>query len=212
MQLIDFAGGEIDVAIRYGSGRYPGLASERLIDEAVIPVCSPKLLAGRNPPRAPADVRAHTLLHDDSPDDDASCPTWEMWLKAAGVAGVDATRGPRFNQSSLVLEAAVLGQGIALAKSTIAAADLAAGRVVAPFELTLPLSLAYYVVYPESKSLMPKVGVFLRWLREEVAPPAAAKAPRLLAVPDNRNRRPTAVPLRLGQEFRPAPAARRATG
>ena len=87
MQLVDFAGGEIDVAIRYGSGRYPGLASERLIDEAVIPVCSPKLLEGPNAPRTPADVRAHTLLHDDSPDDDASCPTWEMWLRAAGIEG-----------------------------------------------------------------------------------------------------------------------------
>lgn len=215
MQLVDFAGGEVDVAIRYGSGRYPGLASERLIDEAVIPVCSPKLLEGPNPPRTPADVRFHTLLHDDSPDDDASCPTWEMWLKAAGVEGIDVTRGPRFNQSSLVLESAILGQGIALAKSTIAAADLAAGRVVAPFELTLPLSLAYYVVYPESKTLTPKVGVFLRWLKDEVAPPAPAPAkvpPRLLAVPGNRNRRPAAQSVKPGRDFVPAPTpARRAT-
>jgi LysR family transcriptional regulator, glycine cleavage system transcriptional activator len=210
MQLVDFAGGEIDVAIRYGSGRYPGLASERLINEAVIPVCSPKLLEGPNPPRTPADVRSHTLLHDDSPDDDASCPTWEMWLKAAGVEGVDATRGPRFNQSSLVLEAAVLGHGIALAKSTIAAADLAAGRVVAPFELTLPLSLAYYVVYPESKSVMPKVGVFLRWLREEVAPPAAKGPPRLLAVPGSRAPRPANAPVKAGQKYLPS-AIRRAS-
>jgi LysR family glycine cleavage system transcriptional activator len=161
-------------------------------------------------------VRFHTLLHDDSPDDDASCPTWEMWLKAAGVEGVDATRGPRFNQSSLVLESAVLGQGIALAKSTIAAADLAAGRVVAPLGLTLPLSLAYYVVYPESKTLTPKVGVFLRWLKDEVAPPAPAPVkappPRLLAVPGNRNRRPATESVKPRQNFVPAPtAARRAT-
>ena len=157
-------------------------------------------------------MRTHTLLHDDSPDDDASCPTWEMWLRAAGVEGVDATRGPRFNQSSLVLEAAVLGQGIALAKSTIAAADLAAGRVVAPFELTLPLSLAYYVVYPESKSLMPKVGVFLRWLREEVAPPAAAKTPpRLLAVPSSRAPRPANAPVKTGPKYLSTAAIRRAS-
>src|SRR5262249_69330 len=191
MQLVDFAGGEVDVAIRYGAGRYPGLQSERLISEAVIPVCSPNLLEGPHAPRTPADVRFPTLLHDHRPDDDASGPAGEMWLKAAGADGVDATRGPRFNQSSLVLEAAVLGQGIALAKSTIAAADLAAGRVVAPFELSLPLSLAYYVVYPESKTLTPKVGVFLPWLKQHVPPPAPAKAPpRLLPVPGNRNRRP----------------------
>jgi LysR family glycine cleavage system transcriptional activator len=157
-------------------------------------------------------VRGHTLLHDDSPDDDASCPTWEMWLRAAGVEGVDATRGPRFNQSSLVLEAAILGQGIALAKSTIAAADLAAGRVVTPFEMTLPLSLAYYIVYPESKTLMPKVGLFVKWLRDEVAQPVLAKAPpRLRAVPGSRARRPAVETLKNGQEYFPAPAVRRAT-
>ena len=177
MQLVDFASGETDVAIRYGSGRYPGLLSERLISEAVIPVCSPKLLDGPIPLRTPADVGRHTLLHDDSPDDDQSCPTWEMWLKAAGVEGVDATRGPRFNQSSLVLEAAILGHGIALAKSTIAAADLAEGRVVKPFELTSPLEFAYYVVYPESKTLMPKVDLFIKWLREEAGPTRLMTAP-----------------------------------
>ncbi len=96
-----------------------------------------------------------------------------MWLKAAGVDGVDATRGPRFNQSSLVLEAAIVGHGIALAKSTIAAADLAAGRVVKPFELTLPLDFAYYIVCPESKTRLPKVELFIQWLREEVAPAGA---------------------------------------
>jgi LysR family glycine cleavage system transcriptional activator len=117
-----------------------------------------------------------------------------MWLKAAGVDGIDATRGPRFNQSSLVLEAAILGHGIALAKSTIAAADLAEGRVVKPFELTLPLEFAYYIVAPESKSLMPKVELFIRWLKEEVAPTSSsspARPPaRLRPVPGTANRRP----------------------
>ena len=212
MQLVDFAGGEIDIAIRYGAGRYPGLTSERLVSEAVVPVCSPKLLEGANALRTPADVRLHTLLHDDSPDDDASCPTWEMWLKAAGVDGVDATRGPRFNQSSLVLEAAILGHGIALAKSTIAAADLAAGRVVKPFELTLPLEPAYFIVYPESKKVMPKVALFIRWLKEEVAPVSAAKpADRILPGPSHRDRRSPATLPKRGAEFIPVQTARRAT-
>jgi LysR family glycine cleavage system transcriptional activator len=213
MQLVDFAGGEIDIAIRYGAGRYPGLTSERLVSESVVPVCSPKLLQGANALRTPADVRLHTLLHDDSPDDDASCPTWEMWLKAAGVEDVDATRGPRFNQSSLVLEAAILGHGIALAKSTIAAADLAAGRVVKPFELTLPLEPAYFIVYPESKQVMPKVGLFIRWLKEEVAPaPAAKPAGKILPGPSRRDRRPPVLPVKRPAQIIPAQTARRATG
>jgi LysR family glycine cleavage system transcriptional activator len=181
MQLVDFASGEADLAIRYGAGRYPGLLSERLLSETVIPVCSPKLLEGPNPLRSPADIRHHTLLHDDSPDDDESCPTWEMWLRAAGVDSIDATRGPRFNQSSMVLEAAALGRGIALAKSTIAAADLAEGRVVKPFELSFPVEFAYYIVYPESKTLTPKVDVFIRWLREEVTATVAPRRPSLVS-------------------------------
>lgn len=212
MHLVDFASGEVDIAIRYGAGRYPGLLSERLISEAVIPVCSPKLLEGPNPLRTPSDIGLHTLLHDDSPDDDQSCPSWEMWLKAAGVASVDASRGPRFNQSSLVLEAAILGRGIALAKSTIAAADLAEGRVVKPFEVTLPLEFAYYIVYPESKTLIPKVDLFIRWLREEVAPPASSRqVARLVPAPGNRNRRSAPETVKRERELVQLQRGRRAT-
>jgi LysR family glycine cleavage system transcriptional activator len=142
-----------------------------------VPVCSPALLKGPNGLRRPADIRFHTLLHDDSPDEDETCPTWAMWLKAAGVAGVDVARGPRFNQSSLVLEAAVLGRGIALAKSTIAAADLSAGRVVRPFELSFPVDFAYYLVYPETKQSLPKVETFRRWLQREAKASLEAAAP-----------------------------------
>ena len=110
----------------------------------------------------------HTLLHDDSPDNDPSCPTWPMWLRAAGVHGVDGIRGPHFSQSSLVLEAAVLGRGVALAKATLAADDLAAGKVVRLFEMSVPLAFAYYLVYPESAGQSPKVTAFRQWLFEQV--------------------------------------------
>ena len=109
MPLVDLHDGSVDLAIRYGAGQYPGHVVERLLGEEVIPVCSPTLLAGERPLRRPEDLAEHSLLHDDSPDNDPSCPTWPMWLRAAGVQGVDASRGPRFSQSSLVLEAAVLG-------------------------------------------------------------------------------------------------------
>jgi LysR family glycine cleavage system transcriptional activator len=211
IQFVDFASGEIDVAIRYGTGQYTGLTSELLISESLVPVCSPRLLDGPHPLRSPRDIRFHTLLHDDSPDEDTSCPPWELWLKAAGVEGVDATRGPRFNQPSLVLEAAILGQGIALAKSAIAAADLAEGRVIKPFELTRPLEFAYYIVCPESKTLMPKVDVFIRWLKEEAAAATPSPAPAIIRhIAANRLRRSSAGGIKPGQHLAP-PGIRRAT-
>lgn len=167
MLLANLGDGTVDLAIRYGSGQYPGLVVERLLAEEIYPVCSPALRDGPNPIRTPADLVHHTLLHDDSPDNDPSCPNWPMWLKAAGVEGVDATRGPHFGQSSFVLEAAALGRGVALAKATIAAADLASGRVVRLFEMSIPLAFAYYLVYPEAKSAWPKVAAFRSWLLEQ---------------------------------------------
>ncbi len=169
MQLCDFAKEGVDVAIRYGAGTYSDLVSEKLIHESLIPVCSPDLLCAGPPLRSPEDLRAYTLLHDDSPDNDPSCPNWEMWLRAAGVDIADVNRGPRFNQSSLVLEAAMLGRGIALAKSTLAAADLASGRLVRPFTGHSPVGFAYYLVAPKSKLNLPKVSFFRDWLLEEIS-------------------------------------------
>jgi LysR family glycine cleavage system transcriptional activator len=169
MELVDFGVGDVDVAIRYGAGSYSDLMVERLVSDTVYPVCSPDLLKGPHALTSPDRLRHHVLLHDDSPDDDETCPTWQMWLKAAGVAGIDAARGPRFNQSSLVLEAAILGRGVALAKSTLADADVAAGRLVRPFYVSVPVNFAYYVVYPETKAALPKVRLFHDWLRQEAA-------------------------------------------
>ena len=168
MQVTDFSRDDVDMAIRYGAGRYPELVVERLLEESVFPVCSPGLLKDKGPIETPDALRNHTLLHDDSPDNDESCPTWAMWLKAAGV-DADASRGPRFNQSSLVIEAAVLGKGVALAKSTLAAADLAEGRLVKPFPVNAPVGFAYYVVCPKAKLNLPKVALFRDWLRSETA-------------------------------------------
>lgn len=167
MLLANLGEGTVDLAIRYGAGQYPGLVVERLLAEEVYPVCGPELRDGPNPIRTPADLVHHTLLHDDSPDNDPSCPNWSMWLRAAGVAGADTTRGPRFGQSSFVLEAAALGRGVALAKGTIAADDLKAGRVVRLFEMSIPLAFAYYVVYPEAKANWPKIAAFRAWLMEQ---------------------------------------------
>lgn len=169
MQVVDFQNGDVDCAIRYGPGHYPGLEVTRLLSESVIPVCAPEL--ARADPRldAPADLTGHTLIHDDGPERDASCPDWRMWLKAAGVDGIDVTRGPRFDQASLVLEAAVGGRGVALAKARLAQADLRAGRLVRLFDLSQPVRFAYHFVVPATKARLPRVTAFRDWLRAEAA-------------------------------------------
>jgi LysR family glycine cleavage system transcriptional activator len=173
MEVVDFASGEIDLAIRYGSGRYPGLEVTRLLSETVIPVASPELLEA-NPLHDPADLARHILLHDGSPDADDSCPDWAMWLAARGIKTVDGARGPRFNQSSLVIEAAVNGRGVALAKQTLAQADIDAGRLVAPLQIATAVDFAYYVVHPKTKGRLPQVKAFVSWITQEAAAHEAA--------------------------------------
>lgn len=178
MQLVDFARDGVDLAIRYGAGSYGDLVAEKLLPEAVVPVCSPQLLLGRAPIRSAEELTQFTLLHDDSPDNDPSCPSWDMWLRAAGAPPAETLRGPRFNQSSLVLEAAVLGRGIALAKATLAEADLRAGRLVRPISSQSPLGFSYFIVAPRAKLNLPKVSFFRDWLRRQAAEdsPLAAAA------------------------------------
>ena len=173
IDLVDLNAGEVDVAIRYGAGRYPGMEVTRLMSETVIPVISPELNE-TNPLREPADLLRHTLLHDGSPDPDDSCPDWTMWLAARGVKGVDGNRGPRFNQSSLVIEAAMNGRGVALAKRTLAQADLDAGRLVAPMQIATAVDFAYYLVHPKAKGRLPQVKAFIGWIAAEAEAHEAA--------------------------------------
>jgi len=173
MELVDFNSGEVDIAIRYGSGRYGGLEVTRLMSETVIPVASPALLEAR-PLNTLEDLNAHTLLHDGSPDADESCPDWTMWLTARGVRQIDGARGPRFNQSSLVIEAAMNGRGVALAKRALAQADLDAGRLIAPLDIATAVDFAYYVVHPKPKGRLPQVKAFVSWLKLEAETHEAA--------------------------------------
>lgn len=176
MEVVDFSSDDVDLAIRYGGGRYGGVVVEHLMAETIVPVCSPRLLIGDKPLKTPQDLALHPLLHDGSPAYDENSPTWPMWLKAAGVKGVDGARGPKFNQSSLVIEAAVAGKGVALAKSQLALADLEAARLVIPFDLTTPSAFAYYIVHPQSRAALPQVKAFKTWLHREAA--ALADAPQ----------------------------------
>lgn len=167
--LIDYAMHGIDIGIRYGDGRWPSLTAEKLMDEEVFPVCSPTLRDSLDL-REPADLTRHTLIHDLSVDPGIGFTTWETWLRSAGVAEATVQRGLRINNSAAVLQAAVEGQGIALARSILARDDMASGRLVRLFaEIEVPSALAYYVVYRSDRVLLPKAEAFRRWLFAEEA-------------------------------------------
>jgi len=158
--LTDFSREAVDVVLRYGRGEWPGLRSDKFMNEDIFPVCSPALLSGALPMQAPGDLRHHTLLHDDYHED------WRKWLLAAGVTDIDWDRGPVYEDSANLLQAAVAGEGVALGRSALAADDLAEGRLVKPFDISLPVEYAYYVVAPEANSQRPKVAAFREWIIE----------------------------------------------
>jgi LysR family glycine cleavage system transcriptional activator len=165
MALTDFSGSDIDLAIRYGPGGYEGLQSERLMTESVIVVCSPRLLQRA---ASAAELQTLPLIHDDAPERDPSCPTWAMWFAARGVRRADVERGLRFNQSSLAIEAAAAGKGLALAKRQLALRDLSDGALVAPLsEAETPVSFAYWLVWPRNRRFEPIQRAFLQWLRDQ---------------------------------------------
>lgn len=178
MQLVDFARDDVQAALRYGTGRYPGLHVEFLMRTEVFPVCSPKLLKGPTALRAPADLARHTLLHDETGLSDPSTPDWPMWLRAAGVTGVDAARGLRFSFASMALDAALAGRGVALAQSVLVADDIAAGRLVKPFALSFPVDFAYYFVCLPDAMQDTRVRALRDWVVDEIALTQSPRPPR----------------------------------
>ena len=165
--VVDLTKGDFDIAIRYGTGNYPGLEVELLFTNEVFPACSPQLLTTGPPLRTPDDLPLHNLIYDQAVERDPLVPTWPMWLKAAGVKNLPATTGLSFNNMHLALDAAIAGHGVVLAQSTIAAADLAAGRLLRLFSLALPDQFAYYIVTVPGALERPKVRAFRGWLRCE---------------------------------------------
>ncbi len=163
-RLVDLAREDIDAAIRYGSGDYVGLHADFLMSETLFPVCSPKLLETGPPLRQPADLAHHTLLHDDMPT------TWAAWLEAAGVPELGRhLTGHAFEQSSLVVQAAIMCQGIALGRSALVMDDLASGALIQPFSLVLPSPHAYYMICEEQRRDEPKIAAFRAFALSEAA-------------------------------------------
>ncbi|WP_119460322.1 transcriptional regulator GcvA [Rhodospirillaceae bacterium SYSU D60014] len=167
-ECADFTRDDVDIGIRFGTGRYPGLRVDHLMDDRVVPACSPRLVDGPHPLRTPDDLRWHTLLHVDHATRDETWPDWRMWLLAAGVRDVDSNRGPKFSQASMAIQTAIEGHGVVLAEQILLADDLAAGRLVKPFDLSLSPGFAHYVVCLETAADRPKIAAFRDWLFAEV--------------------------------------------
>ena len=167
MRLVDLMREGVDIAVRYGAGHYEGMRVDCLLNEVAIPVCSPRLLEGDPPLRTPKDLCHHTLLHHTASYQDDSYPDWRMWLQAAGVPSCDLSRGPTFSMASMAVEAAIDGQGVALVGHVLVADDIAAGRLVRPFELSFPVQFAYYIVSPLITAERHRVVAFREWLLEE---------------------------------------------
>ena len=166
--LVDFNRQEVDMAIRYGAGHWPGLVAIPLMTEELFPVCSPALLEGPHPLLTPGDLIHHTLLHDDMTHEHGDVD-WHTWLRTVGADGaIDSERGPFFGHSYLVIQAAIDGQGVALGRDVLVVDALADGRLVRPFEaMGLPGDFAYYIAYPEGALQRPAVAAFSSWLLEE---------------------------------------------
>ena len=160
---VDFAREEVDLAVRHGDGNWPGLDAVQLSGEHLFAVCSPKLLTGRQRLSKPADILRFPLIHLDSRAD------WTKWLRAVDVDDAGAAHGPVLNRASMVIDAAINGQGVALARTTLAAWDLINGRLARPFRDALPLSKTYWIICPKATSNMPKIVTFRDWLLAEAS-------------------------------------------
>jgi LysR family glycine cleavage system transcriptional activator len=161
MANVDFQRDDAEMAVRYGMGSWDGVISEPLLDEQFFPVCSPRLAHGRLPKR-PADLARHTLLRTDD-------EFWQPWFAAAGLPWPEPDRGPIFNDTSHVMQAAVEGQGIALARTSLLGNDLRNGLLVRLFDIEVPSARKYFLVYPPRLADAPKVALFRAWLRDEIA-------------------------------------------
>ena len=162
---------DVDVAIYYGRDNWPGLRADKLHAEYLIPVCSPMLLMGTKPLKTPEDLMHHTLLHDTSRRD------WKAWFKQFDIQAANVNQGPIFSHSSMVIQAAIHGQGVALGHSVLTQPEIDAGRLVCPFEQVLMSKNAYYLVCHESQAALGKIAAFREWMLALVIKEEQQKAP-----------------------------------
>ena len=158
----DFARDDVDIAIRHGDGNWPGLDVQRLYSERLFPVCSPRLVAGRKRITKAADLLKFPLLRLED------AKNWARLFEAAGVKA-PVGPGPVLNRASMLIDAAIDGQGIALARTALAAWDLINGRLVRPIDVSLRMANTYWIVCPKSALTVPKIATFRNWVFAETA-------------------------------------------
>ena len=160
--LVDFKDGDVDAALRYGRGHWPGVRAEWLMADELFPVCSPTLLQGNKPLRCPQDLAHHTLLHTSGGYDD----DWRLWLTAAGLpASISKQGGLSFDLIFVTIQAAIDGFGVALGRTSYVQDDVAKGRLVVPFKIALPADAGFYLVSPEGRTDPPKLRAFRQWVK-----------------------------------------------
>jgi LysR family transcriptional regulator, glycine cleavage system transcriptional activator len=167
--LVDFARTGVDVAVRHGLGRYPGLCSERVVAVEIVPVAAPALVARLGAPNVPAALTRWPHVHD------AERKGWHLWFQAQGIDEIGSPRGPAFDDSSLLLKAVLSGQGAGLLPAAMVALDVAEGRLVKLADVALLDAFAYYLVYPYINREQPKIAAFRNWILDAAAGDAAAE-------------------------------------
>lgn len=161
--LADFSRDGVDVAVRHGLGRYPGLHSYRVLVVETVPVAAPSLVAERGRPVSAADLVRWPHIHD------AERKGWHLWFQSQGVEDIAAPRGPSFDDSSLLLKAVLSGQGAGLLPAAIIETELKEGRLVRLADTVLLDEFAYYLVYPEARHTLAKIAAFRSWVLKEAA-------------------------------------------
>jgi LysR family glycine cleavage system transcriptional activator len=163
--LVDFQRDNVDAAIRYGRGQWQGLRADWLMADELFPVCSPALLNGNKPLKCPEDLRDHVLLHTSNANSD----DWRLWLWAAGLpADFSKQPGVTFDLIFMTVQAAIDGVGVAMGRTAYVQEDIAKGRLVVPFKITLPDDAGFYLVSPAGRNDPPKLSTFRQWLLASV--------------------------------------------
>ena len=166
-RLFDLRTARIDLAIRFGRGTYPGYAVTKLMPDHVFPVCSPRLIVHRGPVTTIETLLDLPLLHDSATEGDGSGTDWRSWLTHVGRSEAACDNGQRFSDAGLLIDAAVLGLGVALARASLVFDHIASGTLICPLRLAAPTAFAYYLLSLPEVTTLQKIVRFRDWLQAE---------------------------------------------
>ena len=167
LAVVDLRQRTFDVALRFGSGVYPGLHAEHLMDDAIFPVASPRYLAEAGPIEKPADLLAATRILDVTAEDDESGTNWRTWFEHHRLPMSEIDRGMHFNGAAITLEAAAGGLGVAIARKTLVAEELRSGRLVQVLPGEIKTHWQHYALALPEMADWPPLRAFVAWLRAE---------------------------------------------